>query len=783
MRNIIKFVVALLSLSTAAFAGPWILTWNDEFNGAANTSIDGSKWSFDTGGGGYGNNELETYTNRTQNVRQDGAGHLVIEARAETYTGSDGITRNYTSGRFHSNGKFSQAYGRAEALIKIPYGQGIWPAFWMMGNNIGSVGWPSCGEIDIMENVGFEPNVVHGTIHGPGYSGASGIGLGYNDGSALANGYHLYAVEWEPNVIRWYIDNILYEVRSVGDIPGGTTWVYDHPFFILFNLAVGGNWPGNPDGSTVFPQQMLVDYVRVYAKDTAQTPYSAQSIPGTVECEDYDHGGEGVAFHDTTPPNAGGVNAPRADENVDLEACTDAGGGADLGWTVAGEWLEYTVNVAATGPYAFTARVASQGVGGNFHLQMDAVDVPGSGLSVPDTGGWQNWQTVGPVTVNFSAGTHVLQLYMDSNGATGGIGNLNWLHFTSLVTPSATRTQTPVPTFTRTNTILPTATFSGTRTPVPTATSSATPSVTPTRTLSAANTATSTATTSDTRTVTSTRTSTATSSATPSYTPPNTPTVTGTATPSKTADPSPSVSPSITQTATDVPVGSSPTFTPTISGTFSATASFTRTPSRTFSPTATPSATPSSSATPSVSASHSPTLTATPSLTPAAASRTPSGTTTGDLTSTPTFTATLAATPDPSRSPTAIPTTPVPPTATATSTRTPAPLPSSTSTSSPTPSMMVTAIPAGGHGHVQKVVCVPNPSTGPILRLALNLDAPADETELNLYSAAMTCVLHQRVEGPFPGGWSQASLDVSHLAGGLYFLKADRAATRVLILR
>jgi beta-glucanase (GH16 family) len=220
----------------------------------------------ETGGGGWGNNELETYTNRTQNGQvQDG--NLVITANKETYTGTDGIARQYTSARIKTQGLFDQKNGRFEARIKIPQGQGIWPAFWMLGNNIGTVGWPNCGEIDIMENIGKEPDKVHGSMHGPGYAGGNSLTGTYAVPSGkFGDDFHIFAIEWETSVVRFYVDGKLYETRTPADIPPGTSWVYDHPFFILLNVAVGGDWPGSPDNSTVFPQTMVVDYVRVYAK-------------------------------------------------------------------------------------------------------------------------------------------------------------------------------------------------------------------------------------------------------------------------------------------------------------------------------------------------------------------------------------------------------------------------------------------------------------------------------------------------------------------------------------
>src|SRR5256885_8500842 len=243
----------------------WVLAWSDEFNGPNGSPVDPTKWVAETGGDGWGNHELEYYTSRPQNVYQHD-GSLVIKAVAEKYTGPDGVTRDYTSARLKTFGKFAQAYGRFEARIKIPYGQGIWPAFWMLGEDIDKTGWPEGGEIDIMENIGKEPGMVHGTIHGPGYSGEKGIGAPYTvpNKQKVADDYHLFAVEWEPAVIRFYVDKDLYATVIPADLPKGSKWVYDHPFFLLLNVAVGGDRPGSPDTTTTFPQNMLVDDLPVY---------------------------------------------------------------------------------------------------------------------------------------------------------------------------------------------------------------------------------------------------------------------------------------------------------------------------------------------------------------------------------------------------------------------------------------------------------------------------------------------------------------------------------------
>jgi beta-glucanase (GH16 family) len=244
----------------------WKLTWSDEFNGVDGTAPDAAKWGFDLGGGGFGNDEFETYTSRLKNVQQRG-GNLAITALEERYTGDDGMTRWYTSGRIRSKGRFSQRYGRFEARIKLPLGRGIWPAFWLLGDDVSKVGWPQCGEIDVMENIG-EPGRVYSTLHGPGYSGDHALSAKFNlgEGQRVDDGFHTYAVEWEPDRIRFFFDDALIAERTPKDLPAGAKWVYDHQFFVILNVAVGGFWPKYPDASTKFPQTMLVDYVRVYSR-------------------------------------------------------------------------------------------------------------------------------------------------------------------------------------------------------------------------------------------------------------------------------------------------------------------------------------------------------------------------------------------------------------------------------------------------------------------------------------------------------------------------------------
>jgi beta-glucanase (GH16 family) len=235
----------------------WKLAWSDEFDGPAGTAADGSKWTYDTGPNWY-NGELQDYTSGTANASLDGSGNLVIEARKEAVQG-----RQYTSARLKTEGKKTFTYGRFESRMKLPYGQGMWPAFWLLGGN----NWPNTGEIDIMENLGREPSIAHGTMHGPGYSGAAGPTASFTlpGGAAFSDDFHIFAIEWETNAIRWYVDDSLYSTKTPADIQGNT-WVFDHGFFIILNLAIGGDWPGAPDDTTVFPQQMLIDYVHVCQK-------------------------------------------------------------------------------------------------------------------------------------------------------------------------------------------------------------------------------------------------------------------------------------------------------------------------------------------------------------------------------------------------------------------------------------------------------------------------------------------------------------------------------------
>lgn len=242
----------------------YLLVWNDEFDG---TEINMQKWEYEVNAWGGGNNELQYYTARPENSFVE-EGALVIRALSETYTGPDG-TRNYTSARLRTANKGDWTYGRIEVRAKLPYGQGIWPAIWMLPTDWEYGGWPLSGEIDIMELLGQQPNRIYGTIHyGNSWPNNSQSGNSYTlpDGD-FSNDYHVFVIEWEENEIRWFVDGLLYSTKNFWFTPSAPYPApFDKRFHILLNVAVGGNWPGSPDESTIFPQEMRIDYVRVYEK-------------------------------------------------------------------------------------------------------------------------------------------------------------------------------------------------------------------------------------------------------------------------------------------------------------------------------------------------------------------------------------------------------------------------------------------------------------------------------------------------------------------------------------
>jgi len=241
----------------------WVLTMSDEFDGAEGEPPNPTMWTYDVGGDGWGNAQLEFNTDRAENVSLDGQGNLRIVALEESFMGNA-----YTSGRIKTQGLFEQQHGRFEARIKLPAGQGLWPAFWMLGANIDEVPWPGCGEIDIMEYQGQRPERVFGTLHGPGYSGGQAISRDFElpEGETFADDFHVLAVEWDPGRIAWSVDDQIYGILKSADVGSRGDWVFNQDFFVILNLAVGGTVGGPVGPDTVFPAEMLVDYVRIFER-------------------------------------------------------------------------------------------------------------------------------------------------------------------------------------------------------------------------------------------------------------------------------------------------------------------------------------------------------------------------------------------------------------------------------------------------------------------------------------------------------------------------------------
>ncbi len=431
IRSVAPLVAAAL-LAPASHA-QLTLVWSDEFDG---TSINPANWEHQLGTGtlyglpaGWGNNEWQTYTDDPANSYVSG-GNLHIVARRTTGNA-------YTSARLRSKNLQDFLYGRIEARIKLPSGDGVWPAFWMLPTASPYGIWAASGEMDIVESVNTA-TTVYGTAHfGGEWPEQTANGGTYDPGVNLSDDFHVYAIEWEPDQIRWYFDGILYHTLnssqwySLNDLDNDRA-PFDVPFHMLLNVAVGGDWPGSPSG-VGFPMEMVVDYVRVYqVPPPVQEPFfgAPHAIPGTVEAEDYDLGGQTVAYLDEDAANNGG--AYRTDEGVDIQPCGE--GGYNVGWVREGEWIEYTIDVQSAGDYQIDARVASNSTGGIFRLEFsgDSVTTSTPTFIVPVTGGWQAW-TTSTVTATLEAGEQVMRFVNDGSAASEY--NVSRFDFTLLTPP------------------------------------------------------------------------------------------------------------------------------------------------------------------------------------------------------------------------------------------------------------------------------------------------------------------------------------------------------------
>lgn len=412
-------VLPLLALPVMA-AAQWELVWSDEFNGPA---IDTSKWTHEVNGWGGGNNELQYYTARPQNsFIQDGS--LRIRAIKETFTGPDG-TRGYTSARMVSAGKGDWRYGRIEARARLPLGQGLWPAIWMLPTDWVYGGWAASGEIDIMEYRGNEPNRIHGTLHYGGEWPNNTYSGDFTDGPDYSADFHVFAVEWDEMEIRWFVDGIFYQSQTswfstAGDYPAP----FDQRFHLILNVAVGGNFlPDPPPDANYFPQEMAVDWVRVYKRVEAPYLGSAITLPARIEAEHFNWGGNDIGYRDLTSSQLG--SGFRENESADIQPTTDAGGGFNVGYVQPGEWMQYFVETDSASMWTIDFRVASNNNGGiirvgafdSFDAEVDRVSV-----AVPHTNGWQNWTTVSTAPLQIPQGVSKLRVEVVS-----GEFNINWL--------------------------------------------------------------------------------------------------------------------------------------------------------------------------------------------------------------------------------------------------------------------------------------------------------------------------------------------------------------------
>jgi beta-glucanase (GH16 family) len=472
--KIVRWVfVLLLGLHAGpwAFAQSWQLVWQDEFNGSI-----GPHWVFETGAGGWGNNELQYYRRENATIENNA---LVITARREDFGG-----QRYTSARMKTQGLKTFKYGRIEARIRLSMGLGQWPAFWMLGANLPQVGWPASGEIDIMERINNEARTF-GTIH---WQDHNNVHAQY--GGNLPHDptrWHVYAVEWDANAIKWFVDGTQYHEANIAGGVNGTS-EFHNEFFLLLNFAIGGNWPGFTIDDSRLPARMEVDYVRAYQRSGTPTGvasvyqhcnyggYSAQLSEGRytlaqllglgvrnddlsslrvnpgyqVRLFEHDNfGGASVlrttesgclvdqAFNDRTSSLAvervqpAGWSTTIEAEGFSAQSGVQTGpcdeGGLSVGWIDAGDWMAYAnVSIPRSGTYRVEYRVASGTSGGSLSLDLNAGAQVLGQVSIPGTGGWQNWTTVSHV-VTLPAGTHALGVYAQQGG-----WNLNWIRITQL---------------------------------------------------------------------------------------------------------------------------------------------------------------------------------------------------------------------------------------------------------------------------------------------------------------------------------------------------------------
>jgi len=465
--------------------GTWQPVWCEEFSytGLPNDA----KWGYDVGGGGFGNNELQYYTNKDIDNAFVQDGYLTIKAMEESFGGNA-----YTSARLVTKNTGDWLYGKIQVKAQLPTGKGTWPAIWMLPTNWEYGGWPTSGEIDIMEHVGYDPNRIHGTIHTGVYNHMMNTQVGKSKVIPTAiTEYHVYEIEWEPNVIRFYIDGIKYHeveynYNDITSAKGFESWPFDKEFHLILNIAFGGNWGGAQGvDPSVLPAEMLVDYVRVFQKNYAGmdqvipeplTNVKSLKTSGTEIYLGWDRGIDDIMVEEyiimlngtvvgTSTHNAfvisgltpeleyivsvssidfaGNISTPvdlmittsgtaSVDQRIQAEDYTkmsgiqtentsDTGGGTNIGYVDTGDYLEYTLKVNTAGTYHVDFRFASQdGSSFDFYKGTDNL----SAISLPATGGWQNWQTITSSSFTLDVGTYTFKVVATANGF-----NLNYFDF------------------------------------------------------------------------------------------------------------------------------------------------------------------------------------------------------------------------------------------------------------------------------------------------------------------------------------------------------------------
>lgn len=467
--RLLSLLMGLLAVVSTTNAQTWQQVWSDEFNGSISAD-----WIFETGAGGWGNNEQQYYRRENATV-QNGA--LVITAKREGFGGA-----NYTSARMKTQGKKSWKHGRIEARIAMPSFQGIWPAFWMLGDNISSVGWPSCGEIDIMEHVNTGGEVV-GTIH---WSDPNNNHAEYGGRTNTSiTGYHTYAVEWNSTAIKWFVDGAQYHEVNIANGVNGTS-EFQNNFFILLNLAVGGNWPGFNIDNNAMPASMYVDYVRVFQLGIAPPPlgevstvYKHCDFGGTavnLPVGDYNYGAlyargvanedissikinsgyemviyenddftgasyvlgstssclVGIGWNDRTTSLKVRAATSSFSRTIEAESYSAMAGvvienGNSVGYIDNNDWMAYNnINFPYSGSYKIEYRVASMYGGNRLSLDLNAGSVQLGSVNIPSTGSWTNW-TIVSQTVNVNAGTYNLGVFASIGGF-----NLDWIKITKV---------------------------------------------------------------------------------------------------------------------------------------------------------------------------------------------------------------------------------------------------------------------------------------------------------------------------------------------------------------